>query len=143
MQTISFLLGLFRAGVPSGASTGIYEALELRDGDKSVHHGKGKFTNVSLLLVTIPLLLHLGVEKAVENVQKLGKMIVEVRMIDAIFLSVEIKHNFSLARSRKVSMSLNRKKSTISCSKKMEPTAKVEDNAQPKKDNESEWFLSL
>ena len=39
----SFLiLGLFRAGVPSGASTGIYEALELRDGDKSVHHGKGK-----------------------------------------------------------------------------------------------------
>lgn len=33
--------GLFRAGVPSGASTGIYEALELRDGDKAVHHGKG------------------------------------------------------------------------------------------------------
>jgi enolase len=27
--------------VPSGASTGIYEALELRDGDKAVHHGKG------------------------------------------------------------------------------------------------------
>ena len=26
--------GLFRAAVPSGASTGIYEALELRDGDK-------------------------------------------------------------------------------------------------------------
>lgn len=37
-----FSLGLFRAGVPSGASTGIYEALELRDGDKSIHHGKGK-----------------------------------------------------------------------------------------------------
>jgi hypothetical protein len=36
-----FYLGLFRAGVPSGASTGIYEALELRDGDKAVHHGKG------------------------------------------------------------------------------------------------------
>jgi len=35
-------LGLFRAGVPSGASTGIYEALELRDGDKNVHHGKGR-----------------------------------------------------------------------------------------------------
>jgi len=33
--------GLFRAAVPSGASTGIYEALELRDGDKAVHHGKG------------------------------------------------------------------------------------------------------
>ncbi|CAF1114910.1 unnamed protein product [Adineta steineri] len=50
--------GLFRAGVPSGASTGIYEALELRDGDKGVHHGK-------------------GVEKAVANAEKLGKMIVE------------------------------------------------------------------
>ena len=34
-------LGLFRAAVPSGASTGIYEALELRDGIKSEHHGKG------------------------------------------------------------------------------------------------------
>merc|ERR1712168_1630862 len=33
--------GLFRAAVPSGASTGIYEALEMRDGDKAVHHGKG------------------------------------------------------------------------------------------------------
>ena len=26
--------GMFRAQVPSGASTGVYEALELRDGDK-------------------------------------------------------------------------------------------------------------
>merc|ERR1719162_453028 len=33
--------GLFRAAVPSGASTGIYEALELRDGDKSRLLGKG------------------------------------------------------------------------------------------------------
>jgi enolase len=33
--------GLFRAMVPSGASTGIYEALELRDGDKSRYSGKG------------------------------------------------------------------------------------------------------
>lgn len=50
--------GLFRAAVPSGASTGIHEALELRDGDKAVHHGK-------------------GVEKAVDNVNKLGKLIIE------------------------------------------------------------------
>lgn len=41
--------GMFRAGVPSGASTGVHEALELRDGDKSVFLGK-------------------GVSKAVENV---------------------------------------------------------------------------
>lgn len=32
--------GLFRAAVPSGASTGIYEALELRDNDKNAYHGK-------------------------------------------------------------------------------------------------------
>lgn len=30
-----------RAAVPSGASTGIFEAVELRDGDKSVYLGKG------------------------------------------------------------------------------------------------------
>jgi len=32
--------GLFRAGVPSGASTGIHEALELRDNIKTDHLGK-------------------------------------------------------------------------------------------------------
>ncbi|HEK86581.1 MAG: phosphopyruvate hydratase [Candidatus Saccharicenans sp.] len=41
-----------RAAVPSGASTGIHEALELRDGDKKRYNGK-------------------GVLKAVENVNKL------------------------------------------------------------------------
>ena len=30
-----------RAAVPSGASTGVHEALELRDGDKAVYMGKG------------------------------------------------------------------------------------------------------
>jgi enolase len=44
--------GLFRSAVPSGASTGIYEALELRDGDKTDHLGK-------------------SVNKAVENVNKI------------------------------------------------------------------------
>merc|ERR1712232_147873 len=43
---------LFRAAVPSGASTGIYEALELRDGDKGRLLGK-------------------GVQKAVKNVNDL------------------------------------------------------------------------
>ncbi len=33
--------GLFRAMVPSGASTGVHEAVELRDGDKSRYGGKG------------------------------------------------------------------------------------------------------
>uniref|UniRef100_A0A3Q2PRP1 phosphopyruvate hydratase n=1 Tax=Fundulus heteroclitus TaxID=8078 RepID=A0A3Q2PRP1_FUNHE len=36
--------GLFRAAVPSGASTGVHEALELRDGDKSRYLGKGRRT---------------------------------------------------------------------------------------------------
>ena len=35
-----------RAAVPSGASTGIYEACELRDGDKSRYLGKGVLTAV-------------------------------------------------------------------------------------------------
>jgi len=30
-----------RAAVPSGASTGIHEALEMRDGDKARYNGKG------------------------------------------------------------------------------------------------------
>lgn len=33
--------GLFRAAVPSGASTGIYEALEMRDKDPKAYMGKG------------------------------------------------------------------------------------------------------
>jgi len=44
--------GVFRAMVPSGASAGIHEALELRDGDKKRYSGK-------------------GVLKAVDNVNKL------------------------------------------------------------------------
>ena len=35
-----------RAAVPSGASTGVYEACELRDGDKSRYLGKGVLTAV-------------------------------------------------------------------------------------------------
>lgn len=35
-------LGRFRAAVPSGASTGIHEAVELRDGDKANYVGKGR-----------------------------------------------------------------------------------------------------
>lgn len=46
--------GLFRAAVPSGASTGIYEALELRDGDAKRYLGK-------------------GVQKAVDNIHNLVK----------------------------------------------------------------------
>ena len=36
-----------RAAVPSGASTGVHEALELRDGDKGRYGGKGVAKAVS------------------------------------------------------------------------------------------------
>jgi enolase len=38
---------VFRAAVPSGASTGVYEALELRDKDKNRFGGKGCLTAVN------------------------------------------------------------------------------------------------
>lgn len=62
-------LGEFRAAVPSGASTGVYEALELRDGDYKRYLGK-------------------GVLKAVKNVQDiikpaiLGKIVTDQNAID-------------------------------------------------------------
>ncbi|KAF4351264.1 hypothetical protein F8388_019652 [Cannabis sativa] len=67
---------LYRSAVPSGASTGIYEALELRDGDKSVYGGK-------------------GVLKAVQNINEIiaPKLIgVDVRNqadVDAIMLDID------------------------------------------------------
>jgi len=36
-----------RAAVPSGASTGVHEAVELRDNDKSVYMGKGVLNAVA------------------------------------------------------------------------------------------------
>ena len=58
-----------RASVPSGASTGIYEACELRDGDRGRYLGK-------------------GVSRAVENVRKeiapalIGKNVLEQQLLD-------------------------------------------------------------
>ncbi|KAK1796591.1 hypothetical protein P4O66_009619 [Electrophorus voltai] len=54
--------GLFRAAVPSGASTGIYEALELRDNDKSKYLGKGVSKAVEHVNQTIaPALIAQGI----------------------------------------------------------------------------------
>ncbi|KAM7483064.1 hypothetical protein LguiB_007647 [Lonicera macranthoides] len=53
---------LYRSAVPSGASTGIYEALELRDGDNSVYGGRGVLTAVNNINETLgPKLLGLDV----------------------------------------------------------------------------------
>ena len=45
VMTSDGLMG--RAAVPSGASTGIHEALELRDGNKNRYLGKGVRTAVN------------------------------------------------------------------------------------------------
>jgi enolase len=42
-----------RAAVPSGASTGVYEALEMRDGDKKRYNGKGVKKAVEAVNTTI------------------------------------------------------------------------------------------
>jgi len=71
-----------RAAVPSGASTGVHEAVELRDGDKNIYMGK-------------------GVLKAVANVNDLiapeliGFDIFEQNQIDQIMLSLDGTKNKS------------------------------------------------
>ena len=65
-----------RASVPSGASTGIYEAHELRDGDQGRYLGK-------------------GVSKAVENIRSeiapalIGKNVLEQTRIDKIMMDLD------------------------------------------------------
>jgi enolase len=74
-----------RAAVPSGASTGIYEALELRDGETDRYQGKGVLKAVEHVNIDIPeVVLDLdaldqaGVDRAMltldgtENKSKLG-----------------------------------------------------------------------
>jgi hypothetical protein len=59
--------GLFRAAVPSGASTGIYEALELRDNDKSRLLGKGVLAAVDNINIVIkPKILGMHVSQQTE-----------------------------------------------------------------------------
>eukprot|EP01135_Chromosphaera_perkinsii_P004631 Nk52_evm24s292 gene=Nk52_evmTU24s292 len=61
--------GLFRAGVPSGASTGIHEALEMRDGNKAKYHGKGvskAVDNVNNIIAPAMLKENLDVTKQKE-----------------------------------------------------------------------------
>jgi len=71
---------LGRAAVPSGASTGSHEAVELRDGDKSKYMGK-------------------GVLKAVANVndkiaaELVGASVFEQKLIDQIMIEMDGTHN--------------------------------------------------
>ena len=61
--------GLYRAAVPSGASTGIYEALELRDKDPKRFLGKGDIPySFQLLNSSTKTSMHGGVGAAWEAV---------------------------------------------------------------------------
>jgi len=63
---------LFRAAVPSGASTGIYEALELRDGDKGRLLGKGVIKAVDNVNKIIgPALIGMDVTKQLQIDKKM------------------------------------------------------------------------
>nr|BAN41964.1 enolase, putative [Entamoeba invadens] len=72
--------GLFRSAVPSGASTGVHEAVELRDGDKARFGGK-------------------GVLKAVENVNKvlapalIGKNVLNQTELDEMMIKLDGTEN--------------------------------------------------
>lgn len=76
--------GMYRAGVPSGASTGIHEALELRDNVKSDHMGK-------------------SVNQAIKNVNEViapaliakGLNVTDQKAIDAFMLELDATPNKS------------------------------------------------
>uniref|UniRef100_A0A8D0HGM6 phosphopyruvate hydratase n=1 Tax=Sphenodon punctatus TaxID=8508 RepID=A0A8D0HGM6_SPHPU len=69
--------GMFRAAVPSGASTGIYEALELRDNDTSRFLGKGVLQAVDHINSTIaPALLSSGL--SVMDQEKIDSLMLEM-----------------------------------------------------------------
>ena len=61
-----------RAAVPSGASTGIYEAVELRDGDKDNYLGK-------------------SVEKAVRNVNEtIAEELIGCNVFDQTYIDIKV-----------------------------------------------------
>jgi enolase len=62
--------GMFRAAVPSGASTGIHEALEMRDQDKSRYLGKGvlnAINNINTIITPGVLGMDVKDQKAIDN----------------------------------------------------------------------------
>uniref|UniRef100_A0A9J8CW23 Beta-enolase n=1 Tax=Cyprinus carpio carpio TaxID=630221 RepID=A0A9J8CW23_CYPCA len=77
--------GRFRAAVPSGASTGVHEALELRDGDKTRYLGKGTQKAVD----------HVNKEIAPKLIEKKFS-VVEQEKIDKFMLELDGTENKSL-----------------------------------------------
>ena len=74
---------LGRAAVPSGASTGVHEAVELRDGDKTQYMGK-------------------GVLNAVDNVNSkiateiIGMSVLDQRLLDKTLIDLDGTENKSI-----------------------------------------------
>ena len=89
------------AAVPSGASTGKYEAAELRDGDKSDHFGKSKI--LFNLCVKIVIISILDVNKAINNFNNIiapalkncSLLISEQNKIDELLLRLDGSENKS------------------------------------------------
>ncbi|MCE2683358.1 MAG: enolase, partial [Cryomorphaceae bacterium] len=71
-----------RAAVPSGASTGVHEAVELRDGDKSKYLGKGVLSAVNNVNTLINEALH-------------GMDIFDQKAIDTVMLRLDGTENKS------------------------------------------------
>ena len=76
-----------RAAVPSGASTGIHEAVELRDGNKKLYLGKGVLNAVENVNTTI-------------NDALRGMDIFDQKAIDAALISLDGTENKSKAGSK-------------------------------------------
>ena len=71
---------LGRAAVPSGASTGVHEAVELRDNDKSVYNGKGVLTAVH------------NVNEVLNNEMK-GMYVFDQKQIDRFMIDIDGTEN--------------------------------------------------
>ena len=66
-----------RATVPSGASTGVHEAVELRDGDKARYAGKGVLKAVANVNSTVALAL-------------VGRDVLDQKDIDMLLISIKM-----------------------------------------------------
>ncbi|MFA6522885.1 MAG: phosphopyruvate hydratase [Candidatus Peribacteraceae bacterium] len=64
-----------RAAVPSGASTGSHEALELRDGDKKLYQGKSTLKAVANVTEKIAPVL---AEKGIESQREIDRVLLEL-----------------------------------------------------------------
>lgn len=90
---------LYRSAVPSGASTGIYEALELRDGDKSVYGGKGVLNAVkNINEILAPMLVGVDVRYMKPFLLTYCDEIVSIeQFLLAIFQLCQFSYHFAIS----------------------------------------------